>query len=141
MFSTMGQQASTYIQQRKVHEAKSSIDTLARLNPTYPNLKQLKTKLAFAQRQEKKNQAIAHKIAALYGKADIYLSSGRARNADKIYAKIELLSPSDPGLNTLGPKIADAYMGLAEEANAKHWRDVYVWVDRGLNMFPPIKSF
>lgn len=137
VYSTLEKNAAYQINVGNLADAKTTLDTLTQLNPGNSKLPELNSALIRAQRQEKKDQAIARKVSTLYERSATYLKNGRAKSADKIYTKIQRLAPSDPGLKGLGLKIADSYTKLAQKAaDANHWRDVSVWVDRGLRHAP-----
>ncbi|MFL0810275.1 MAG: protein kinase [Agarilytica sp.] len=129
--------AKDQIQNGDLDLAQASIDKIKQRAPGDRRLKQLNQTLASAQKEQLRKQEVDSQVKSLYEKADVYLARNRAKRADKIYRRIALVSPNDPGLKSLGYKIADAYAVLADaEIRKKDWRDVYVWVDLGLKHKP-----
>ncbi|MFL0799554.1 MAG: protein kinase [Agarilytica sp.] len=137
VFAQLKDSTQTYINQGDVKLAQTYLSKLEQLAPNNDALPSLKTKLKHSIRQNKINAAKRKKIATLHKRASIYLADGRAKSADKIYTQITRIAPEDPNLPTLAMKIADGYAVLAQaEINAKDWRDVSVWVTRGLKHVP-----
>ena len=117
--------------------ATASIRELETIDSRHPELSQLKKRWETKQRSMTRNQAQLRKINELYSRAETYLNRDRADGADKVYADIIRLDPNEPRLQELGRKIADGYVTLAQrEIDANDWKDVHVWVERGLAHVP-----
>ncbi len=117
--------------------AKTTVAELQSADSNYPQLSQLHRDLQIKERDQKRSQKYAKKVKELFAKAQIYLDRDRANGADKMWAEIKKLDPTNPGLKALGKKIADGYVSLAQrEIDAKDWEDVNVWVEKGLKHVP-----
>ncbi len=126
-----------YLDKGRIDNAQLEISRLERLKANHPSVGELRQRLALAREIATQKAAQNDKVSRLYQRADIYLARGRARSADKIHAQIARLNADDPGLQKLGARIADAYVGLAQkEIDARDWRDVAVWVQKGLQHVP-----
>ena len=122
---------------KNIDNARQTLQSLAEIAPESPDITPLKSEIDQTEKHLILAQRQQDKIQELYQRADRYLEEKRADDADKIFARIKRLSPGDPGLPDLGKRIADGYVILAQrEIEAKDWRDVNVWVERGLQHVP-----
>ncbi len=125
----------------QIDKAQNDMRNLRAIDARADQLSQLESALARAERQVAVNRKQVQRISELYDRAERYLTAQRADGADKIYRRIEQLSPGHPDLPALGKKIADGYVFLAQnEIDGKDWDDVNVWVERGLKHVPDHKK-
>lgn len=141
VLSSLDRRARSYIKNQSFSLAEKTIAQIKSRRPSDSRISALNNELAQARQLQKQKQADAKRVKDLYDRAEVYLTRNRARGADKIYRKIQLISPDDPGLKKLGNQIADSYAFLADaEIRKRDWRDVYVWVDLGLKHTPNHKK-
>jgi len=135
--AAMENRISSSLDANNVSDAQVTLDRLSEIDSTNPVLATYQSQIKVKQQQLQKQAEIDRRVSTLYERADTYLSSNRARSADKIHAQISRLSPNHEGLNKLGERVADAYVYLAQrEIDAQDWADVDVWVSRGLVHVP-----
>lgn len=117
--------------------AATSIAQLERIDGKHPDLTGLRQRLAQKQRTVERNSTQKKRFDQLYARAQTYLERNRANGADNIYSDLVKLIPDDPRLPDLSRRIADGYVFLAQrEIDANDWKDVDVWVSRGLIHVP-----
>jgi serine/threonine-protein kinase PpkA len=122
-------------------EAKVSIKSLERIAPGHSELSSLRRELQLAEREQQRDRQLSLRIETLYSRADRYLEAKRPASADKIWLQIQRLDSGHSGLDELGQKIAGGYVFLAQrEIDAQDWKDVNVWVERGLKHEPKHKK-
>ncbi len=101
------------------------------------DIRQLQRDIAVREKELIRAGEAQEKINVLYERADIYLGRGRADGADKLWVEISRLDPNNKGLAELGTKIAAGYVVMAQrEIDGQDWKDVLVWVERGLKYVP-----
>lgn len=137
----LAERAQKSLNKLNVDDAKADMQQLQAIDSRAVQLTKLKQALAQAEKQRVIDRRQAQQINELYERAERYLTAQRADGADKIYQRIERVSPNHPGLPDLGKKIADGYVFQAQhEIDGEDWDDVNVWVERGLKHVPNHKK-
>jgi serine/threonine protein kinase len=134
---SLADRAGAEINAGEIAQARSTIADLERVDSKHSALAQLKRDIATKQRDLERSSKNEIRIQQYLAKAQVNLDRNKPHGAYKMWDAIASLDPDHPSLKELSAKIADGYVYLAQrEIDAKDWKDVEVWVEKGLRHVP-----